>query len=242
MLVEVKFGGDSFILDVDGRFDSTIGGELPFTTTLNVWKEEVYFETPVELDVSGLQSYLKVEHGRLYYWPPGRGFCIFYGYSQPYSPVYPIGVYVGVLDRLRDIEDGVEAIVQPYRAVEAYRAIISKLESLGFRSVTPSYRGEPVVESVGFIEGRRIAFRIYVEDYGMHIEGEPFLPQNYTLDSIRFVGKLSDLLRLERYVRLDIDEDGWITITGYTTGDKLEEAIGEFSGAYLKVYRALTQV
>ncbi|MCX8162666.1 MAG: hypothetical protein N3E44_06785, partial [Candidatus Bathyarchaeota archaeon] len=67
MLVEVRFGGDSFILDVDSRFDHMLSRELPFTTTLNVWKEEVYFETPVELDVSGMRSFLKIEPGKLYY-------------------------------------------------------------------------------------------------------------------------------------------------------------------------------
>ncbi|MEM2739429.1 MAG: cyclophilin-like fold protein [Candidatus Bathyarchaeia archaeon] len=242
MLIEVRFGGDSFILDVDSKFDPTLSRELPFTTTLNVWKEEVYFETPVELDVSRVQSFLKVEPGRLYYWPPGRGFCIFYGFSQPYSPVYPIGSYVGVIGRLRAIEDGVEAIVQPYKPIEAYRDVTSILESMGFRAATPLYGGGPVVESVGFIEDRRVAFKIYVEEYGMHIEGEPLFPQNYTPQTLKLVSKLAELLRLERYVRLDLDEDGWITITGYTTGDKLSEAVEEFSRACLKVSKAISQI
>ncbi|MCS7112912.1 MAG: cyclophilin-like fold protein [Nitrososphaerota archaeon] len=242
MLIEVRFGGDSFILDVDSRFDHTLSRELPFTTTLNVWKEEVYFETPVELDVSGMRSFLKIEPGKLYYWPPGRGFCIFYGLSQPYSPVYPVGAYIGVIGRLRAIEDGVEAIVQPYKPVEAYREYISILESIGFKAVTPLYGGEPSVESVGFIEDKRIAFKMYIEEYGIHIEGEPLFPQNYTPQTLTLVSKLADLLRLERYVRLDLDEDGWITITGYTTGSMLPEAVEELSRAYLKISRAISQI
>ncbi|MEM4461792.1 MAG: cyclophilin-like fold protein [Candidatus Bathyarchaeia archaeon] len=242
MLIEVRFGGDSLILDVDRRFDSILGRELPFTTTLNVWKEEVYFETPIEIDVSEMRSFIKIEPGKLYYWPPGRGFCIFYGFSQPYSPVYHIGSYIGVLSRLRAVEDGVEAIVQQYKPIESYTSLISLLESIGFKTVTALYGGEPVVESVGFIEGRRIAFKMYVEEYGIHIEGEPILPQNYTLQTLKFVSMLSDLLSQEEYVRPDLDEDGWITITGYTTIDRIVEAVGEFSRAYLKVFKAISQV
>lgn len=241
MLIEVRFGGDSFILDVDRRFDQVLSRGLPFTTTLNVWKEEVYFETPIEMDVSEMRSFIKIEPGRLYYWPPGRGFCVFYGFSQPYSPVYHIGSYIGVLGRLRSVEDGVEAIVQQYKPIESYTRLISILESIGFKTVTASYGGEPVVESVGFVEGRRIAFKMYVDDYGIHIEGEPLLPQNYTLQSIRLAYTLSDLLSREEYVRLDLDEDGWITITGYTTIDKIVEAVGEFSRAYIKVLKAISQ-
>ncbi|MBS7642368.1 hypothetical protein KEJ40_04310 [Candidatus Bathyarchaeota archaeon] len=242
MLIEVRFGGDSLILDVDRRFDSILGRELPFTTTLNVWKEEVYFETPIEIDVSEMRSFIKIEPGKLYYWPPGRGFCIFYGFSQPYSPVYHIGSYIGVLSRLRTVEDGVEAIVQQYKPIESYTSLVSLLESIGFKAVTALYGGEPVVESVGFIEGRRIAFKMYVEEYGIHIEGEPILPQNYTLQTLKFVSMLSDLLSQEEYVRPDLDEDGWITITGYTTIDRIVEAVGEFSRAYLKVFKAISQV
>ncbi|MCX8161940.1 MAG: hypothetical protein N3E44_02965, partial [Candidatus Bathyarchaeota archaeon] len=74
------------------------------------------------------------------------------------------------------------------------------------------------------------------------IEGEPLFPQNYTPQTLTLVSKLADLLRLERYVRLDLDEDGWITITGYTTGSMLPEAVEELSRAYLKISRAISQI
>ena len=241
MLIEVKFGGDSFILDVDGRFDDILRKKLPFTTTLNVWKEEVYFEIPVELDVSNLQPLLKIEPGKLYYWPPGRGFCVFYGLSQPYSQVYPIGVYIGVLGKLRTVEDGVEAIVQQYKHTEAYSGIVSKLESIGFKAATPLYGGDPIVEAVGFTEGVRVGFKMYVEEYGVHIEGDSIFPQSYAPSTLRFIAKLADLLSLEKHARLDLDEDGWVTITSYATYDELDEAVKELCRAYLKVYRAILQ-
>jgi hypothetical protein len=241
MLIEVKFGGDSFVLDVDSRFDDILRRELPFTTTLNVWKEEVYFEIPIELDVSDRQPFLRVEPGKLYYWPPGRGFCVFYGLSQPYSQVYPIGIHIGVLGKLRTVEDGVEAIVQQYRHAETYSGIVSKLESIGFKAATSLYEGESVVEAVGFTEGVRVGFKMYVEEYGVHIEGEPIYPQSYAPSTLKFTARLADLLSLEKHVRLDLDENGWVTITSYATYDELHEAVEELCKAYLKVYRAILQ-
>jgi len=242
MMLEIRYGDDSLVIDVDSRFEQALQGKIPFTTTLNVWKEEVYFETPVDFDISGLKDYIRVESGKLYYWPPGKGFCIFYGFSQPYSPVYSIGSYVGVLDRLRTIEDGVKATVQAHKPAEVYSGIISKLESMDFKVSTPLYGGEQVVEAVGLIEGRRISLRLYIEDYGIHLEGEPFFPHDYNPSTLRLVGELAALLSGEKYVRLDLNESHWVTITGYIKDlSDLEEAIKELGKAYCRITRKSTR-
>jgi len=242
MMLEIKFGENSFVIDVDPRFERAMQGKIPFTTTLNVWKEEVYFEIPIEFDTSGLKDHIRVESGKLYYWPPGKGFCVFYGFSQPYSPVYSIGSYVGVLDKLRTIEDGVKATVQVHKPTEVYGGIISKLESMGFKASTPLYEGEQVIESFGFIEGRRVSLRLYVEDYGIHLEGEPFFPHNYSPSTLRLVGELAALLSGEKYVRLDLNENRWVTITGYVKNlSDLEEAIRELGEAYCRITRKSTK-
>ena len=238
MMLEVIFGENSFVVNVDPRFERTLQDKIPFTTTLNIWKEEIYFETPIDLDISGLKDHIKVETGKLYYWPPEKGFCIFYGFSQPYSPVYSIGSYVGVLDKFRTIEDSVKATVQVHKPAEVYGEIIDKLESIRFEASTPLYRGERVIEALGFIEGRRIAFRLYVEDYGIHLEGEPFFPHDYNPLTLRFMGELAALLSGEKHVRLDLNEDHWVTITGYVKNlYELEEAIKELGDAYCKITR-----
>ena len=80
MMLEIRYGDDSLVIDVDSRFEQALQDKIPFTTTLNVWKEEVYFETPVDFDISGLKDYIRVESGKLYYWPPG---CLLYTSPSP---------------------------------------------------------------------------------------------------------------------------------------------------------------
>jgi len=50
---------------------------LPIESRVNRWGEEVYFSTNVRQDEEKSQE--EVEVGDIGYWPPGRGFCIFFG-------------------------------------------------------------------------------------------------------------------------------------------------------------------
>ena len=241
MLLEANFNGESIVFEVNPTFDSIMRKVVPFTTTLIVWKEEVYFETPVSLDVSEIEGCLKVDPGVLYYWPPERGFCIFYGVSQPYTPVHPIGVYIGVLKTLGErVEDGVEATIREHKPVEDYRQILSAVESTGFKASTPLYNGESVIEAVDLKFKPRLAFRIYVEDYGLHIEGEPLFLYSYDLECIKILTKLERRVNLPNNIRFDLTEEGWLTLTGYIEkSEKLSEILKEFRKAYGKLYDAL---
>ena len=62
---------------------------MPIDGRVSVWKEEVYFETPVK--VGSEKPKATVETGAITYWPMGAAICIFYGKSQPYSPVNMLG-------------------------------------------------------------------------------------------------------------------------------------------------------
>ena len=77
---------------------------LPFEGRAAKWKEEVYFETPVRLGSEKAKS--NVEVGSLAYWPMGSALCIFYGPTQPYSPVNVVGKVVSNLDLFREIKIG----------------------------------------------------------------------------------------------------------------------------------------
>ncbi|MEM2128584.1 MAG: cyclophilin-like fold protein [Candidatus Methanomethylicaceae archaeon] len=79
-------------------------GALPFNSKAFLWKEEVYFETPVTMGPEKSRS--TVQTGDVAYWPPGRAFCIFYGKSQPYSPVNVIGRVVTDLEPLKKVRQG----------------------------------------------------------------------------------------------------------------------------------------
>jgi len=50
---------------------------LPIESRVNRWGEEVYFSTNIRQDEEKSQE--EVEVGEIGYWPPGRGFCIFFG-------------------------------------------------------------------------------------------------------------------------------------------------------------------
>jgi len=63
--------------------------KLPFEGRIALWKEEVYFEIPVKMGDEKAKP--EVEKGTIAYWPLGKALCVFYGESQPYSPVNIVG-------------------------------------------------------------------------------------------------------------------------------------------------------
>ncbi len=71
---------------------------LPITGSVQRWGEEVYFETPVEAQISP-DARDGVEVGELAYWPSGRALCLFFGPTpastdekpKAASPVNPLG-------------------------------------------------------------------------------------------------------------------------------------------------------
>lgn len=74
---------------------------LPFETRANTWGEEIYFSIPVNIGEENSQP--TVELGDLGYWPPGNGFCIFFGPTpisrgeeiRPANPVNVFGKVIG---------------------------------------------------------------------------------------------------------------------------------------------------
>ena len=74
----------------------TIWDNLPFETHVNTWGDEIYFSIPVKISEENAQETVKA--GDLGYWPPGNGFCIFFG-PTPISrgdeirPADPVNVF-----------------------------------------------------------------------------------------------------------------------------------------------------
>ena len=77
---------------------------IPFEGRAARWKEEIYFETPVRLGSEKAKS--KVEVGSMAYWPMGAALCIFYGPTDPYSPVNVVGRVTSNLELFRGIKSG----------------------------------------------------------------------------------------------------------------------------------------
>ena len=84
--------------------------ELPIEGRAALWQEEVYFDIPVKMGSEKASP--TVEKGTLAYWPMGNAFCIFWGRTQPYSPVNIIGNVTKNLELFERVKSGVKIIVE----------------------------------------------------------------------------------------------------------------------------------
>jgi hypothetical protein len=77
---------------------------LPIEGRVARWKDEVYFEAGITMGPEKPKS--TVETGTVAFWPMGSAVCIFYGQTQPYSPVNIIGVVKSGIDIFREAAVG----------------------------------------------------------------------------------------------------------------------------------------
>ena len=91
---------------------------LPIETQVNTWGDEIYFSIPVRCGEENSQPTVKL--GDLGYWPPGQGFCIFFGPTpiskggeiRPADPVNVFGKIKGdpkIFKKIRNM-DSIEII------------------------------------------------------------------------------------------------------------------------------------
>ena len=107
-------------IDKNKKTQEAIIKALPFESEANLWGEEVYFSTPVSVDLESPQEVVKV--GDVGYWPPGKAICLFFGLTpistsineiKPASPVNVFGRIVKGLDVLRKVREGEKIKVLP---------------------------------------------------------------------------------------------------------------------------------
>lgn len=84
--------------------------KLPLEGRAALWKEEVYFEIPIKMGEEKAKA--TVENGTLGYWPMGNALCIFYGETQPYSPVNIVGKITANLELFRQVKSGTRIKVE----------------------------------------------------------------------------------------------------------------------------------
>lgn len=84
--------------------------KLPIEGRAALWKGEVYFEVPVKMGAE--KSTSTVEAGTLAYWPLGSALCVFYGETQPYSPVSKVGKVTTNLELFRSVKSGTKIRVE----------------------------------------------------------------------------------------------------------------------------------
>jgi len=86
------------------RTIDTIVRKLPVEGRAALWKEEVYFEIPVKMGEEKAKS--TVENGTIAFWPMGSAICIFFGQTQPYSPVNILGKITKNLELFKQVKSG----------------------------------------------------------------------------------------------------------------------------------------
>jgi hypothetical protein len=86
------------------RTIDTIVRKLPMEGRAALWKEEVYFEIPIKMGEEKAKP--TVETGTIAFWPMGSALCVFYGSSQPYSPVSILGKVTKNLELFKQVKSG----------------------------------------------------------------------------------------------------------------------------------------
>jgi hypothetical protein len=84
--------------------------KLPIEGRAALWKEEVYFETSIKMGEEKAKG--AVEKGTIAFWPMGSAICIFYGESQPYSPVSILGQITKNLEIFNSVKSGTKIRVE----------------------------------------------------------------------------------------------------------------------------------
>ena len=92
------------------RTSDAIIRELPIEGMAAIWQDEVYFDIPVKMGIEKSSS--KVDQGDLAYWPMGSAFCIFWGKTQPYSPVNILGKVTKNLELFEEVKSGTKIIIK----------------------------------------------------------------------------------------------------------------------------------
>lgn len=84
--------------------------KLPIEGRAAVWKEEIYFETPIKMGEEKAKAI--VENGAIAFWPMGSALCVFHGETQPYSPVNILGKVTRNLELFKQVKSGTKIRVE----------------------------------------------------------------------------------------------------------------------------------
>jgi len=99
-----------FVRFLAPRTIDTLVRKLPIKGRAALWKEEVYFETPIKMGEEKAKG--TVEKGTIAFWPMGSAICVFYGESQPYSPVSILGQVTKNLELFSRTKSGTKIRVE----------------------------------------------------------------------------------------------------------------------------------
>jgi hypothetical protein len=95
---------------ISPRTTDAIKRALPIEGRAALWQQEVYFDIPVKMGNEKAKP--TVEKGTLAYWPMGAAFCIFWGETQPYSPVNIVGKVTKNLELFEKVKSGTKIVIE----------------------------------------------------------------------------------------------------------------------------------
>jgi len=117
--IRIKAGTVAAVAELnDTDTAQAIWEALPIKGRANLWGDEIYFSIPVSVELEVGQELVNV--GDLGYWPPGRGFCIFFGPTpmsegeqpRPASPVTVFGQVIGNASVFKEVASGAEITIE----------------------------------------------------------------------------------------------------------------------------------
>ena len=119
MRIRIKAGQLEVVAELnDTDTAQAIWEALPIKGRANLWGDEIYFSIPVSVELEAGQELVDV--GDLGYWPPGKGFCIFFGPTpmsegeqpRPASPVTVFGKVIGEATVFKSVASGTEITIE----------------------------------------------------------------------------------------------------------------------------------
>jgi len=119
MRIRIKAGQLEVVAELnDTDTAQAIWEALPIKGRANLWGDEIYFSIPVSVELEAGQELVDV--GDLGYWPPGKGFCIFFGPTpmsegeqpRPASPVIVFGKVIGEATVFKSVASGTEITIE----------------------------------------------------------------------------------------------------------------------------------
>ena len=209
---------------------------VPFSSKVIRWKEEVYFATPVNLEkVDGGTALVKP--GTVGFWTPENSLALFYGNNQPYGEVLDIGYILGPLHYLRWIEDGSEVRVEEYKDYGREAEVAAFLRNQGIPAATRVWEEYPSVV-VTMVNNYFVGAEIFVEDYGFILESTPLFFYDQCIIGNAIFESMKRLVK--EPLRLDLNEEGYVILSAYLREkDKIPITLISISASYNYVMRSM---
>ncbi|ABL79230.1 protein of unknown function DUF369 [Thermofilum pendens Hrk 5] len=242
MYLRIIFGGSREIpvYVSDPSYHDALRKALPIESTAELWKEEVYFST--NLDLRGPTS-SRVPSGTFAYWPPGKALCLFAWVSQPYGAVIPLGWllgpkhYVLLLDKESSVRVE-ESRLEEYP--ERVQAAVRILREAGFLAAPRTWNGVLSITGASVKRDTRVGFEVFVEEHGYIIESDPVFKRDFSpLDEALQLRIKAHLVKS----RVDVNEEGYVILSDYApTVQDLVERISRVVSEYQKVIDVMSLV